>query len=384
MRILVATGLTHWGVGGVERETDQLLASLVKHGVATGFVVDRNVGHEGVDWFPLTYPPGPRASDELKSAIDRFRPNLVHVIGGGVRMMLAARRAVRVPWVGTVHNVPPRERTSPVFHGRNSLYYGARTALSVASIASWSAFLRSAPFAAAIVHSSTVGRDVARLGCPTQKIRLISLGADLAADVPQSRAATAFPAGAFPKILTVAGLIHHKGFHDYLEVVLRLRRRLPKVHYAIVGTARDHRYSRFLSERVRELGLAENVSFTLGASDEQRDGTLADADLYVQPSHEEGFCLTFAEAMSRVPRVLGTRTGAMVELAEAAGGGGIQLVAPRSVRDLETATLALLDANLEAGPILAARRSRLRDSLSWAQHGDAHIALYEQVLEQSP
>lgn len=53
MRVLVVTGLTHWGVGGVERETERPLTALVERGVRTGFVVDRDVALPGVARFSV-------------------------------------------------------------------------------------------------------------------------------------------------------------------------------------------------------------------------------------------------------------------------------------------------------------------------------------------
>jgi glycosyltransferase involved in cell wall biosynthesis len=382
VRALVVTGLTHFGKGGVERETERLLSALVERGVETGFVVDRAVDIANVSHFPITYPPGPRAADEVAAATREFRPDVVHLIGGGFKAMRATARAVRVPWLLTVHNLPPNERSSPVLHGNDRLHYGVRTALSLGSVGLWTTFLRSAPFAKVVVHSSAVRRDAVRLGCPSNRIELVPLGAELepAAELaPGERGA--FPIGASPRIATVAGLIHHKGIHDFLVALTALRQSHPKIHYAIVGAARDPLYHRFLLRRIAEHGLASCVSVVTDASNAVRDATVASADVYVQPSHEEGFCLTFAEGLARVVRVIGTDAGAMPELG--AEDPAVRVVPPRSPRALELATSELVRATFDDDAVLAARRTRLAARFSWARHAEAHLELYRRVAARS-
>ena len=382
MRVLVVTGLSHWGAGGVERETEHLLAALVERGVETGVVMDRDVAPPGVARFPITYPPGPAAHVEIAAAERAFRPDVVHVIGGGFRTIDATRRATRLPWLVTMHNLPPRERSAPLLHGRNTLHYATRTALALPSVALWAGIFRWRACPVIIVHSSSVMRDAIRRGCPADRIQVIPLGADLDGEpVSWSREGSVFPPDASPKVATVAGLIHHKGLHDYLAVAERLRTRFPKLHYAIVGSARDNRYSRFLPDLVRKQGLTDRVTIATNASNAVRDSTVADADLYVQPSHEEGFCLTFAEGAAKVCRVLGTSTGAMPELA--ADDPAIRIVPPKSLRELESATVELLEHSFDRDEVLRQRRARWRTRFSWSRHADEHVSLYRRVAARS-
>jgi hypothetical protein len=104
---------------------------------------------------------------------------------------------------------------------------------------------------------------------------------------------------------------------------------------------------------------------------------LATADLYVQPSHEEGFCLAFAEAVMVAPRLIGCRTG---EIAGLAGGDPTtRVVEPKDVTGMVAATEALLAVPVTPADV-DARAQRLLGRYSWSAYLDRHLALFSRPV----
>jgi glycosyltransferase involved in cell wall biosynthesis len=385
MRILIVTGLSHWGRGGVQRETVQLVSSLISSGVATGFVVDRPLGLDRLEEFVVG--PADRLRDIVSSAIDAFRPDVVHMIGGGAKTILATGRAcgdAGIPWVMTVHNLPPHERAGRLFPGRNSLYYATRNAASVPTILAWRYLLARSGSSKIIVHSSFVHSLLSHAGCSSDVLALIPLGTD--EDAPAAadeEPAYLAPPGARPHIVTIAAFAHTKGIHDYLDVVARLVALYPDIHLTWIGAERFGPYDQFIRAELKRLDLEGRVTIIKNASDAVRLEALRTADLYAQPSHEEGFCLTYLEAARLVPRMLGTRTGAMAEMSES--DEMMRVVPPGDREGLLRETVRLLDAAVaEKSALLAERVRRLEQAFSWMGHTRTHIDLYASLAYESP
>ena len=98
-----------------------------------------------------------------------------------------------------------------------------------------------------------------------------------------------------------------------------------------------------------------------------------DADVYVQPSHEEGFCLAFAEAAALVPRLVGTDTGAIAAMS--ADDAGARVVPTREPEAIAAAVANLLQTQLPMGH-MADRAQRLSDRFSFAGYMQAHNNTY--------
>ena len=126
--------------------------------------------------------------------------------------------------------------------------------------------------------------------------------------------------------------------------------------------------SQQLRERYEGLTKAELVS------------TLQSADLYVQPSHEEGFCLAFIEAAAIVPRLVGTRTGAIAAIAE--DDPDMRVVPPRAPAAMASAAIELL-ARKPDPDAMPRRATRLHDRFAWSRYLDAHERLYARVAAAS-
>ena len=136
-------------------------------------------------------------------------------------------------------------------------------------------------------------------------------------------------------------MVHHKGLHDSLRAVAGLAEAFPNFIYLFIGGKRDGEYAKYLESLAARLGIQSHMDFVYDASEEFKWSALAAADLYIQPSHEEGFCLTFLDAAMVVPRLLGTATGEMPVIAEA--DRSIAIVSPKDVRGLQANIVRLLN-----------------------------------------
>lgn len=395
MRILLVTGLTHYGRAGVQRETERLIAGLLERGASVALLADTPIPDSpAVRHFTIPFPPSPDVEQRIADALAAHGAQVMHVIGGGVRLLRAAGRAADraaratrqgqpLPWVITVHNVPPRESTVPWLQGHNALHYPLRNALRFANGRLWRRFLRRAGFARVVCHSPDVSAVVRDAGCPARRIARIPLGCDgpdgASTGEPERATPSGFADGEAPRIVSVGGMAHHKGFHDYLRALTRLVADYPNLRYVIMGDVRDPHYRRTLERLIHRLGLSGHVRLVARAPEAQRLVTARAADLYVVPSHEEGFCLSYLEGAMLSPRVLGTRCGVIAEIAD--GDRAQRVVPPGDPHALEHATRELLHIDVSSS-VLAHRRADLLRRYDWGRYVEAHLELYEHVLRR--
>jgi glycosyltransferase involved in cell wall biosynthesis len=114
-----------------------------------------------------------------------------------------------------------------------------------------------------------------------------------------------------PVIGIVSRLEHwDKGHQELFEAMALLRSRYT-LHALIVG---DGLYRAAMVRRVQELGLAGQVHF-LGNREDIPD-LLAAMDIFVLPSHNEGFCLAVAEAMAAGLPVIVSEVGGLPEVVQ--------------------------------------------------------------------
>jgi glycosyltransferase involved in cell wall biosynthesis len=372
MRILFVSGLTSYGAGGAQTETIKLVRGISAFVDKAAISIDNPLNIPDIEHFHLDYPPTNDAPAQVRAAIEAFKPDVVHVVGGGIRLLWQINLlAPPLPWIFTSHNIPPCERIFPGLYGRNDLYYLARDAIALPSTLMWKHFLRSGSFRSVISHSDAVSVRLRSYGCPAGKIRQIPFGFDTPKYL--GNGISPFPADAFPRLLTVAGLIHHKGLHDIVRIMPTIQRRFKNAHYCIIGERRDHNYADFLERQILKANLGECIRLVGNASDTTKAAALRDADLYVQPSHEEGFCIAFSEAAAVVPRLVGTATGEMPGLSR--DDPTAMIVAPGQPAELVDAMMKLIGTAVERDAVLS-RQEKLRRCYPWKSYFDQHLAAY--------
>jgi colanic acid/amylovoran biosynthesis glycosyltransferase len=179
-------------------------------------------------------------------------------------------------------------------------------------------------------------------------------------------------------LLTIGGIAHTKGYHDALVALAELRRVFPKIEYKIIGEMRDPSYARFLEAMIRKLELRGSVRIFANASNAEKDEALRRSDVYLQPSHEEGFCLAYIEAASRVPLLVGTDTGAIRLIsANDVGARVVPVGQPSRIAD----AVRELSAISPPPNLLLQRRARLASKFSWSNYLDSHESLYVRLRQ---
>jgi len=375
MRILLVSEATSEMLGGVNTEVRRLTNGLRGRGHRIALASEAPVSGADADHFRLDMPRREATLQQLRHSISAFKPDVVHVVFAFSRGALFFARELRHhPWVLTCHSVPPAEWTLRRLHGHEHLHYLVRGIRFFPE--TW---LATRLYAArvpprVIVHSDFIKRVVVGRLYPVRRVDTIPFGFDAPDPASPSRR---LAVAAAPRLVTIGGITHSKGYHDAIEAMTIVRRHHPGVRYDIMGEPRDHSYLRFLKQRVEELGLSSSVNFVISATSAQVDAALASADVFVQPSHEEGFCLSYMEAAAHVPRLVGTRTGAIVEMSM--DDPAAKTVAVGEPRSLADAIVSLLGASLSPAT-LANRSARLSSRFPWNDYFARHESVYARVV----
>jgi glycosyltransferase involved in cell wall biosynthesis len=372
-RVLVVSDVSGWMAGGVPAETRHLLEGLVARGHAVGYAGDVALGVDDVAHHVIDVPTHADLPAQIEAALGAFAPDVVHVMAMGSRgLARIAPSLASHAWLCTVHSIPPHERKLARLHGHERLHYMARALRFAPNALAWRWLFRRGTMPHVVVHSAFV-RDVAlRDGIDPARVSVIPLGADL----PSQPALGARDPGPAPRLVTVAGLAHTKGQHDLISALPAIAERHPGVTCRMIGEVRDRSYVTHCEHLADRLGVAERIGRVEGLSREALAAALREADVYVQPSHEEGFCLAFIEAASAVPRLVGTETGAIALIAE--GDPDMRVVPPRAPSALAHAVLELLGRRPDAAA-LERRRARVAARFAWSRYLDAHEALYARL-----
>lgn len=382
MRILAITDLSGHMIGGPTTAAVQLIKGLTFKGHEVVLMNDRAfLGLEIVAHVAMPLPLPNDVALRITQVIKDFDPDIVHFLSMGQFGLrrLAAVVAGRA-WVMTVHSISPYERIVRGVHRFDFIHYMARNFRYWPNTVGWRVLLPRLHVPRIIVHSEFVRSVAIRYGATPESVRVI----DLAVESPRSGVDDVKASRALigPRIVTVAGVAHTKGLHDGIIAIARLRDTHPSLSYRIMGEIRDPSYERHLKCLIAKLNVADLVQIKVGVSDEERDAELSSADLYLQPSHEEGFCLAYLEAAQLVPRLVATATGAIPSIS--AGDLFCRVVQPRNPEQLADAMHELLNIFEVPQSALRERRLRLKTRLSWTRHVEEHERVYAEAMEVAP
>lgn len=241
-------------------------------------------------------------------------------------------------------------------------------------IASWCA-----DFATA--NSEAVARDVvATVGSDRKKIAVIPNGIDFSrfAGLP-SRAEARSRLGIPPDVrvvMVVANLLPYKGHLDLVRVLPLLTERHPELRLVLVGADRGLGPSLVMEARI--LGVDDQLE--LHGPHSNPEQLLKAADVFVLPSHEEGFPNALIEAMSVGVPVVATAVGGIPEALD--GGRRGVLVPARDPMALASAISDVLDNPAAARARAEIARSEMR-SYDRVRMAESYEALYERLLHRA-
>lgn len=313
-----------------------------------------------VHGLPGRFPDAdPTARDALHDTLATLPAGRRVVIDGlalGGLPEVAIEHAGRLALVALVHHPLADERgLDPVL--RRCLLASERAALAAVRLA--------------ITTSAFTARRLLDFGLRAERIRWVEPGV-----APLALAAAE---GEPPQLLCVASLTPRKG-QDVLVRALERVRALPWRCTLIGSTHRDPGYAGEVAELVRSLGLQDRIRLSGECADAALRDAYAAADLFVLPSHYEGYGMVVAEAIAAGLPVLATTGGA---LAGTLPPGAGLAVPPGDVDALAGALGELIGDR--------ARRLRLRDGArraraglrSWPQAGEAFAAALAELAPAS-
>jgi glycosyltransferase involved in cell wall biosynthesis len=218
-----------------------------------------------------------------------------------------------------------------------------------------------------IVTSEATRHALRELGVELPRVSVVEPGTDAAPLARRVRGETL-------KMLCVATLIPRKG-HDLLFTALAALKPL-RWHLTCIGSlTRDPQTVARLHAQLRHLGLAERVTFAGEMNAAELSQVYGDTDLFVLPTHFEGYGMVVAEALAHGLPVVSTRVGAIADLVGADAG---LLVAPGDAGLLQAALTRVVS---QPGLLdtLAAGAATVRRSLpDWSQA----CARMAQILER--
>jgi glycosyltransferase involved in cell wall biosynthesis len=180
-------------------------------------------------------------------------------------------------------------------------------------------------------------------------------------------------------VAVVANLIAYKGHRDLLAALALIKDRLP-ASWRLLAIGRDDGIGAELKAQAQASGMAGHVLWF----GERRDvGELLSAsDIFVLPSHQEGFSNALLEAMAARLPVIATAVGGNSD-AVVDNETGV-MVPPRDPRALGTAILQLADdAELRDRAGEAGRR-RVEQHFSLSACVDRYEVLYRALVEADP
>ncbi len=180
-------------------------------------------------------------------------------------------------------------------------------------------------------------------------------------------------------ISVTANLIAYKGHRDLIEALAQIKDLLP-APWRLLAIGRDDGIGDELKGRARALRIADNIMWLGERSDV--DELLSASDIFVLPSHQEGFSNALLEAMAASLPAVATAVGGNRDAVVNNETGN--LVPPRDPRALAAAILRLAkDPELRRRLAGAARR-RVEAHFSLGACVDRYEKLYRALGEADP
>jgi len=167
--------------------------------------------------------------------------------------------------------------------------------------------------------------DQARCHEPDSPCRLVPDGFDLGepgSRPPAPRAEVAARLGVPINrrlVVSLGGIQRRKGLLDLVDAAGKLARQFSDVVFILGGSDNDPTHTQELRGRIAALGLEARVLLPGQIADPA--SLLSHAELFVHPSHSEGFGLAILEAMALARPVIATRCGGPEDLIESGRSG---------------------------------------------------------------
>ena len=180
-------------------------------------------------------------------------------------------------------------------------------------------------------------------------------------------------------IVIVANLLHYKGYQDLLEALSLIRKQLPDP-WLLLAVGRDGGIATQLAKTAKALGIDGNITWLGEQPAVER--LLNCCDIFVLPSHQEGFSNALLEAMAAGVPAIATAVGGNIDaiIDEETG----LLVNPKDPARLADAILRLAKDELLRRRLADAARDRVYQHFSLESCIDRYEKLYGAMNEPTP
>jgi glycosyltransferase involved in cell wall biosynthesis len=166
---------------------------------------------------------------------------------------------------------------------------------------------------------------------------------------------------------------HRKGVFDLLPAFAQVLASCPGARLVLGGNGEVEQ----ARQQAEALGIAQHVHFAGWVDGDTKTRLLAEADVFVLPSHNEGLPVAILEAMAVALPVLSTRVGGIPELVREGQDGLLVNAGDQQALAAAMVTLALDDAGRSR--MGAAGAARVHASYSDAVILPKLVALYDQL-----
>jgi glycosyltransferase involved in cell wall biosynthesis len=234
---------------------------------------------------------------------------------------------------------------------------------------------------AAVIHLTSEGERqmVAGYGL-TAAQNVVELGVRVPDPQPSAGSGfrTSHPEIGTRRILLYLGrLSYSKGLDVLAAAFSRIAAQRNDVHLVFVGPD-DHGFRRVIEAAIpREV--RELVTFTGRVSEKEKFDALANAEIFVFPSHTEAFGLAMLEAMaSGIPVVVSEQAALARDLAEA----GAVRTTPLTSEGIVDAVTELLDDKVGRSALASAGKRLAQTRFSWRTSAVNMQAVYEKAVIQ--
>ncbi|HKN50543.1 MAG TPA: glycosyltransferase, partial [Actinomycetota bacterium] len=235
-----------------------------------------------------------------------------------------------------------------------------------------------------VLAISAASRDeaITRLGLDPTRVTTIGAGISPAFQRPASRGEAAAEARRGmvrledPFIFCVGGEDDRKNVEGLLKAFALLPRDLRAAHQLVVAFGMTDGYRRHLEGLARRLGIARRLYLPGFIDDATLIAAYQSTDLFVFPSHYEGYGLPVAEAMACEALVVSSNISASAAFTAPEG-----QFDPDDPADMAaTMERALTDRATH----LALRRASERPPPTWGQAAEAAVKVYRELLASPP
>jgi len=369
-RVTVVT--SRLDIGGAERHLARVLPALQRRGIDVtlyamehGGALEPELTRHGVRIegpHDAAFLHWPRATLALAGFLRRERPDIVHFflprpyLFGSVAAELAGhrRRLMSRRSLATYQKKYPLLRASERFFHRRTV--------------------------GLIGNSQAVVGELATETSDPKKLALIYNGIEVpppTAAADRLRLRRALHVGEDALVVVVIGnLIPYKGHRDLVDALGLTKDSMPK-SWRVLAIGRDDGIGEELKRRAEALDIAANMIWLGEQAAAER--LLAAGDIFVLPSHEEGFSNALLEAMAAELAVIATAVGGNPD-AVVDEESGI-LVRPRDARALAAALKRLADDPALRRRLGEAARARVDERFSLERCVAHYESLYRAIGE---